>query len=194
MKKIGYMHPKWLRSLKVRLPNNVPNFTVTLYIFTDCWNSYRNSTKVKKKLHVYSTLFSARWFWWYFRNDRILKSIWKLGRKMQKLYRKWRKIELPKCRFSLIFLKEFPLQNQVKLTFSTMEIFLILRSIFHMEIEFRSFWKCHQNHRTDKVLNLRTSFFMSFLEYRIEFQQSVKMYRVTVKYQSIWYIVRQSYL
>ena len=38
------LHSKATAPLKVRLPYFVPNLTVTLYIFTYCWNSLSNTT------------------------------------------------------------------------------------------------------------------------------------------------------
>ena len=60
-------------------------FTVTLYIFTDCWNSIRYSRKLMKKLVRRFNTLSVRWFWWHFQKDRNSISIWKLDRKMRKI-------------------------------------------------------------------------------------------------------------
>ena len=137
-------------------------FTVTLYIFTDCWNSYRNSTKVKKKLYVYSTLCQRGDFGGIFEMIEFWNPYENLIVRWKNSIENGENLSFPNVDFSLIFLKEFPLQNQVKLTFSTMEIFLILRSNFHMEIEIRFWWKYHQNHRTlllsklERIISLRT--------------------------------------
>ena len=137
---------------------------------------------------------SRRWFWWYFQKKRNSISICNLDGKMRK------KSIVEKVNFTWFckgnsFGKIKENQHLGSSNFRHFPlVFFILRSSFHMEIEIRSFRKYHHSKRLNKVLILRTSFSMSFHEFRYEFQQSVKMYRGTVKYQWFWYKVRQSYL
>ena len=109
---------------------------------------------MEKMVRRINTL-SRRWFWWYFQKDRNSISICNLDGKMKKnAMENGENLSFPNVDFPLIFLKEFPLQNQVKLTFSRMDFLFILRSSFHMDFKIRSFRKYHQNHRADKVLNI----------------------------------------
>ena len=128
---------------------------------------------------------SRRFEWWYFRKDRISISIWKLDRKMKKTYGKWRKIELPKCRFFLDFSKGVPFTKSSKIDFFKNGF------SFHLTIKFSYGF---QNSIISKIppksprwqsVEYTYNFFLTFVEFRYEFQQSVKMYRVTVKFGTL---------
>ena len=137
---------------------------------------------------------SVRWFWWYFHQNRISISIWKFDRKMRKIS------IVEKVNFTWFCKGNSFRKIKKKPTFGKLKFSPFSIEFFHLTIKFSYGF---QNSIISKIppksprwqsVEYTYNFFLTFVEFRYEFQQSVKMYRVTVKNQSFMYIVRQSYL
>ena len=166
-------------------------FTVTLYIFTDCCNSYRNSWKLLGKLVRRINTLSRRFEWWYFQKDRISISIWKLGRKM----RKFSIVE--KFNFTWFCKGNSFRKIKGKSTFGKLKISPFSIEFFHLTRKFSyGNW--------DSIFLKIPPFEASWQSVDSTYQFSQEFSRISIRiatirenvqgYCKIWYIVRQSYL